>query len=75
VQYEEDIIRNAFSVKAWLRYLDHKRTARPLTRFLIYERALKELPGRFSIIFFVLTAAQLHFVVSLFGREMQSCRW
>jgi pre-mRNA-splicing factor SYF1 len=46
VQYEEDILRNSFSIKAWLRYIDHKRGASPMARFLIYERALKELPGR-----------------------------
>lgn len=50
VQYEEDIMRNAFNVKAWLRYLEHKKKAKPLARFVIYERAVKELPGRYTCV-------------------------
>jgi hypothetical protein len=46
VQYEEDLLRNNFSVKSWLRYLEHKKRAPLAVRFTIYERALKELPGR-----------------------------
>jgi hypothetical protein len=46
VEFEENILRNAYSVKAWLRYLDHKPLSKRGARFVIYERALRELPGR-----------------------------
>ena len=48
--YEEDILRNPFSVKSWLRYIEHKKGSSKNVLNLIYERALKELPGRFVII-------------------------
>ncbi|KAJ8300429.1 hypothetical protein KUTeg_021948 [Tegillarca granosa] len=47
--YEEDILRNPFSVKCWLRYLEHKKEASKNTINLIYERALKELPGSYKL--------------------------
>lgn len=49
VQYEEEILRNAYSVKHWLRYIDHKSTAPPQDVNIIYERALKELPRSYKI--------------------------
>jgi pre-mRNA-splicing factor SYF1 len=47
--FEEDLLRNPYSVKAWWRYLEHKRTASRTVRNLIYERALKEIPGSYKI--------------------------
>ncbi len=46
--YEEDCIRNPYCLKTWLRYLDHKtkNCKNWLPVYLIYERALKQLPGR-----------------------------
>jgi len=44
--YEEEILRNPFSVKCWLRYIDFKKDASARVVNLLYERALKELPGR-----------------------------
>lgn len=44
--FEEEILRNPYSVKSWLRYLEYKKEAPRSTVNLIYERALKELPGR-----------------------------
>ena len=44
--YEEDILRNPYSVKSWLRYIEHKKGASKLVVNLVYERALRELPGR-----------------------------
>ena len=47
--YEEEILRNPFSVKCWLRYIDHKKAA-PKDRInLIYERSLRELPGSYKL--------------------------
>ena len=45
--YEEEILRNPYAVKCWLRYVEHKGTGAPGPLNLIYERSLKELPGRF----------------------------
>lgn len=42
-------MRNPFSVKHWLRYIEHKKTAPKNEINLIYERALKELPGSFKL--------------------------
>lgn len=47
--YEEEILRNPFSVKHWLRYIDHKKGAPKHEINMIYERALKELPGSFKL--------------------------
>lgn len=47
LQYEEEILRNPFSVKCWIRYIEFKQNAPRHVLNLIYERALKELPGRY----------------------------
>ena len=47
--YEEDILRNAFSLKYWTRYLEAKRRAPARQRNRIAERALKYLPGSYKI--------------------------
>lgn len=44
--YEEEILRNAYSVKHWWRYIDHLKTSQSPNLNVVYERALKELPGR-----------------------------
>ncbi|XP_014663513.1 PREDICTED: pre-mRNA-splicing factor SYF1-like [Priapulus caudatus] len=45
--YEEEILRNPYSVKCWLRYVEHKKEGPKVN--LIYERALKELPGSYKL--------------------------
>ena len=45
--FEEEILRNPYSVKHWLRYCEFKKDAPPAVINLIYERALKEMPGRY----------------------------
>ncbi|KAJ3656454.1 hypothetical protein Zmor_015530 [Zophobas morio] len=47
--YEEEILRNPYSVKHWLRYIDHKKKAPKYGVNIIYERALKELPGSYKL--------------------------
>lgn len=47
--YEEEILRNPYSIKHWLRYIDHKKTAPKNGVNIIYERALKELPGSYKL--------------------------
>jgi pre-mRNA-splicing factor SYF1 len=48
--YEEEILRHPYQIKCWMRYIDHKFSAPKAVINLIYERALKQLPGRWSII-------------------------
>ncbi|XP_066295028.1 pre-mRNA-splicing factor SYF1-like [Branchiostoma lanceolatum] len=49
--YEEDILRNPFAVKCWLRYVEHKTTTNAPGKAinLVYERALRELPGSYKL--------------------------
>ena len=51
VPYEEEILRHPYSVKCWMRYVEHKTTTggRNQAVNLIFERALKELPGRYCM--------------------------
>lgn len=44
--YEEDILRNPHNVKSWLRYIEMKSKSPPKVLYMLYERALKQLPGR-----------------------------
>uniref|UniRef100_A0AC34R054 Pre-mRNA-splicing factor SYF1 n=1 Tax=Panagrolaimus sp. JU765 TaxID=591449 RepID=A0AC34R054_9BILA len=43
IAYEEDILRNEFSIRSWQRYIDHKLKTKspPKAVRLLYERALK----------------------------------
>ena len=47
--YEEEILRNTYSVKCWLRYVEHKEGSPDQQVNMIYERALKELPGSYKL--------------------------
>ncbi|CAG2107967.1 unnamed protein product [Medioppia subpectinata] len=54
--FEEDILRNPYSVKHWLRYVQQKKDttattagADPMVVNMVYERALKELPGSYKL--------------------------
>ncbi|XP_058970864.2 pre-mRNA-splicing factor SYF1-like isoform X1 [Pocillopora verrucosa] len=48
--YEEEIIRSPYSVKFWIRYIEHKAKKGSNTALnLLYERSLKELPGSYKI--------------------------
>uniref|UniRef100_A0A8C4KQ31 Pre-mRNA-splicing factor Syf1-like N-terminal HAT-repeats domain-containing protein n=1 Tax=Dromaius novaehollandiae TaxID=8790 RepID=A0A8C4KQ31_DRONO len=48
VQYEEEILRNPFSVRCWLRYVEARQKGPRQGLNLVYERALRELPGRYG---------------------------
>lgn len=54
--YEEDILRNPYSVKCWLRYIEHKKDGSKNALNLVYERALKELPGSYKLWYMYLKA-------------------
>ncbi len=45
----QEIARNSYSLKGWLRYLEAKTQAKPVKRYLLYERALKFLPGSYKL--------------------------
>lgn len=47
--YEEELLRNPYSLKLWWRYLDARKEAPPKRRYLLYERALKTLPGSYKV--------------------------
>ncbi|XP_074655253.1 pre-mRNA-splicing factor SYF1-like [Tubulanus polymorphus] len=47
--FEEEILRNPYTVKCWLRYIEYKKDAPKAVINLIYERALKELPGSYKL--------------------------
>ena len=56
--FEEDILRNPFTIKCWLRYIEYKKDSSLSAQNVIYERALKELPGRFVLKFQFVTMSQ-----------------
>jgi len=47
--YEEEILRNPYSIKCWLRYVEHKESSPTKELNLVYERALKKLPGSYKL--------------------------
>jgi len=49
LQYEEEILRNPHGIKPWIRYIDHKSDAPKNILNLVFERALKELPGSYKL--------------------------
>lgn len=49
VGYEESLLRDPYSVKQWLNYLEYKHDAPPQQRILLYERALHHIPGSYKL--------------------------
>ena len=47
--FEEELLRNPHSLKSWLRYIESREDAGPKILNLLYERAIKELPGSFKL--------------------------
>ncbi|KAL2653618.1 hypothetical protein R1flu_021746 [Riccia fluitans] len=47
--YEEEILRNPFSLKLWWRYLQARRESPFKKRAILFERALKALPGSYKL--------------------------
>jgi hypothetical protein len=47
--YEEELLRNPYNLKMWLRYLDARKDASPKKRYLLYERGLRALPGSYKV--------------------------
>jgi pre-mRNA-splicing factor SYF1 len=49
VEFETELVRNQYSVKTWVAYLEHKRDAGARDRFVLYERALQLVPGSYKL--------------------------
>jgi pre-mRNA-splicing factor SYF1 len=49
LQHEEGIQRNPYDIKIWLAYLLAKNGAPAISRYVIYERALKFLPRSYKL--------------------------
>jgi pre-mRNA-splicing factor SYF1 len=47
--YEEELLRNPYSLKMWVRYLEARKAASMKKRYLLFERALNALPGSFKV--------------------------
>ena len=47
--YEEELLRNPYNMKMWLRYIGARKEASPKKRHVLYERALRALPGSFKV--------------------------
>jgi hypothetical protein len=67
VPFEEEILRNPHSLKAWLRYIDSREDTPASKLNVLYERSLKELPGKksFSTInIFIIMCTYFHISIS-----------
>eukprot|EP00955_Chlamydomonas_euryale_P041596 352041-Chlamydomonas_euryale.AAC.3 len=47
--YEEELLRNPYNLKMWLRYIAARIDAPTRRRYLLYERALRALPGSYKV--------------------------
>ena len=47
--YENEVSRNPYSLKSWLKYLDFKKEASCAVRFKLFERSLKYLPRSYKL--------------------------
>lgn len=48
--YEEELLRNPYNIKMWCRYLQARADAPAKRRFLLYERAIRALPGSYKVL-------------------------
>jgi pre-mRNA-splicing factor SYF1 len=48
--FEEEVLRNPYSLRIWIRYIEARKDAPSKRRFLLYERALKSLPGSYKVV-------------------------
>lgn len=71
VPYEDDVMKNPFNLKSWLRYLAFKSDASPNVRYALYERALKLLPGSYKLWAAYLRERRAH----VRGRALTHKKW
>ena len=53
--FEEELLRNPHSLKSWLRYIESREDAPAKQMNILYERALRELPGSYKLWYKYLT--------------------
>ena len=49
LEFEEELLRNPFSIPTWWKYLESKQSSGPKVRNILYERALQKLPGSYKL--------------------------
>ena len=50
IQYEEEVIRNPYYLKAWLKYIEISRDKIPVPKqYILFERALQYLPRSYKL--------------------------
>ncbi|KAI8318702.1 pre-mRNA-splicing factor SYF1 [Martensiomyces pterosporus] len=49
LRFEEEVMREPYKLRGWLRYLDHKGDGPARTLTILYERAVKNLPGSYKL--------------------------
>ena len=47
--YEEELLRTPHVMRLWWRYLEARKDATTKRRYLIYERAVRALPGSYKV--------------------------
>lgn len=47
--YEEELLRNPYAIRLWIRYIEARRDAPSKKRFLLYERSLQKIPGSYKV--------------------------
>jgi len=47
--YEEELLRNPYSLRMWQRYIEARRSIDAKRRYILYERALRVLPGSYKL--------------------------
>ena len=47
--FENEVTRNPYHLKTWFQFIASKREASTVTRYAIYERALKKLPRSYKL--------------------------
>ena len=70
--YEEELLRNPYSLKMWWRYLEARRDAPARKRYILFERALKALPVSYKVCAGTISRPQTLLTVS---RYWQSCAY
>lgn len=45
----QELLRNPYALRMWLRYLDARKSASARKRYLLFERALAALPGSYKV--------------------------
>ena len=49
IPYEEELVRNPYTLKPWLRYIQHKSEQPLHENVFVLERACRELPGSYKL--------------------------